>query len=973
MSTTLSQKRQLHDGSDGNSEPPRSSKRHKWGPTNADTKDTNNSERLAFTASDYDVGWLCALPLELAASCAMLDVIHDSLPQGPEDTNTYTLGSIGRKNIVITCLPAEGMGLHNAAIVASHMRRSFPCLHMFLMVGIGGGAPSADNDIRLGDVAVSTKVVQWDFGKIVHDGRTQSTSVPRAPSQALMSALSTLQARHKIGTSQIQTFLDEMLQRFPTMAEYADKSGLEDMLFDCDYEHDATLKHCDNCDQSRLMNRATRDSAEPKIHYGLIASGSRVIKHGTTRDQLAREFNAICFEMEAAALMDTLRCLVIRGICDYSDSHKNKKWQPYAAAVAAAYARELILVMPAAIPRSTNLIVQDGTRQTLDRKSLIDSLSFESIDARQISIRPALKKTCRWLLNHPEFLRWLDPRYYIEHHGFLWIYGKPGVGKSTIMKFIHAKYTEIKTITTISFFFHARGSDLEKSTEGLYRSLLFQLLQKVPDLDNIIDSPVLLRQTQRDGEIVWDLEVLRGLFSRAIHSLADRQVMCFVDALDECGESQVRDMISFFEDLGDSAIEAGTKLYICFSSRHYPTINIENSRTLVLENQSGHTEDLEKYVKTKLKAGKRSADVENLILEKSAGVFLWVVLVIEILNKEFARGRLFAVKKRLDEIPAELSKLFKDILLRDTENMSDLLLCIQWILFAKRPLKPEEFYFAVVSGLDPDPESLIEWNPEQMDAVVRFVSSSSKGLAETTKTKHRIVQFIHESVRDFLLKDGGLNQLWPDLGNDFKNLSHEQLKRCCYVYFQTTFPHIRVLSTILPLSRNAEAKAIREDIVQKLPFLEYATQHVLYHADIASASQSQGLFLDTFDLQSWTKADNVFEKHNTSRHTENATLIYISAKKGLVGLIKVLLTHGLCALPAVGERYMNPLHAAMAKGQKDAVAVILQYSDKTLQGINETFRGQSKLTLIAWAVEHGFKDIVELLLRRGAPLDLIFN
>ncbi|KAI0161991.1 hypothetical protein GGR57DRAFT_517444 [Xylariaceae sp. FL1272] len=893
----------------------------------------NLDERLVLAASDYDVGWLCALPLELAASRAMLDVIHDSLPQGPEDTNTYTLGSIGRKNIVITCLPAEGMGLNNAAIVASHMRRTFPALYVFLMVGIGGGAPSPDNDVRLGDVVVSANVVQWDFGKIVHDGCTQSTSFPRQPSQALMSAVSTLRARHETESSQIQTFLAEMLERFPTMSKYADKSELKDMLFDCAYEHDATLRHCDDCDQSRLVERTTRDSSKPMIHYGIIASGNRVIKHGTTRDQLAREFKAICFEMEAAALMDTLRCLVIRGICDYSDSHKNKQWQPYAAAVASAYARELILVMPATISTLTDSTVPHGASKCLDRKGLIYSLSFQSIHARQTSIRPALKETCRWLTSHPEFLRWLDPAYYVEHHGFLWIYGKPGAGKSTIMKFIHAQCTEIRTTTAISFFFHARGSDLEKSIEGMYRSLLFQLLQKLPDLDKILDSSVLLRLTQRDGNIIWNVEVLRELFARAIHSLADRQVMCFVDALDECSESQVREMVSFFEELGDSAIESGTKLYICFSSRHYPTINIENSRTLVLENQPGHKGDLEQYVKTKLKAGKGSAEVENKILEKSAGVFLWVVLVIEILNREFAGGRLFAVKKRLAELPAELSKLFKDILLRDTENMSDLLLCIQWILFAKRPLTPEEFYFAMVSGLDPDSESLVEWNLEQMDAVVRFVSSSSKGLAETTKMvghtkkEYRTVQFIHESVRDFLLKDGGLNQLWPDLGNDFQNLSHEQLKRCCYIYFQIAFRCNRALSTELPGARSFKVQAIRDGVIQKFPFLKYATQHVLYHAEIASVTRCQQHFLRTFDIRSWIKADNVFPEPATFRHTENATLLYILAEKGFAGLIKKPFTIGLWACPVIGERYMNPPHVAMAKCQKDAVCMATDDTD----------------------------------------------
>lgn len=83
------------------------------------------------------------------------------------------------------------------------------------------------------------------------------------------------------------------------------------------------------------------------MHYGLVASGNQVMKHGRTRDRWARELGILCFEMEAAGLMDYFPCLVIRGICDYADSHKNKQWQEYAAATAAAYAKEILLVIPA--------------------------------------------------------------------------------------------------------------------------------------------------------------------------------------------------------------------------------------------------------------------------------------------------------------------------------------------------------------------------------------------------------------------------------------------------------------------------------------------------------------------------------------------------------------------------------------------------------------------------------------------------
>ncbi|KAI1115623.1 hypothetical protein F5Y14DRAFT_409764 [Nemania sp. NC0429] len=789
------------------------------------------SYQTGFTVDDYTVGWVCALPIELAAATSMLDTIHENIAKSPNDSNTYTLGSIHRHNVAIACLPTNGYGTNNAAIVASNMRRTFPSLQTFLLVGIGGGIPGKV-DVRLGDIVVSTGVMQYDLGKTVQNGHFQSTGFMRQPSLTLMTAISKLRAQHEFSPSEIPDILSRVREQYPSMRQYTDREQLEDVLFQSDYEHPESIESCKDCDKSRQMRRPSRGSNGPKIHYGIIASGNQVIKHATTRDRLAQEFNTICFEMEAAGLMDSLQCLVVRGICDYSDSHKSKQWQNYASATAAAYAKELLSAIPTTETEATptNEVVQER------RRLLMDSLSFEKIDARHSNIKSAHGKTCAWLLSHPEYIKWLTPAEFSQHHGLLWIYGKPGAGKSTIMKYIYTRALE-NSGYVISFFFNARGDGLEKSTQGMYRSLLLQLLQKLPDLQEVLDLPGRF-WLDHNNDSSWGIDVLQRLFSAAIAKLGGRRLTCFVDALDECGESQVRDMVEYFEQLGQSVLDSEGKLYICFSSRHYPTICIQNGQTLTLEDQPGHSQDLEKYVKSKLRAGK-GKDV-NLVrtelLQKAAGVFMWVVLVVNILNEEFQRGRIFAVKTRLQETPAELSELFKDILRRDQKNMADLLLSIQWILYAKRPMKPEEFYYAVVAGLDPTKDNLAEWDPEQIteDDMKRFVSSSSKGLAEVTRSNARTVQFIHESVRDFLLKDGGIHELWPDLSTNFENLSHDQLKKCCYEYFQTNTSNRDIDNEELPKPSSGEGKELRQRESRKFPFLEYATQQVLYHANIAA-------------------------------------------------------------------------------------------------------------------------------------------
>jgi nucleoside phosphorylase len=222
------------------------------------------------------------------------------------------------------------------------------------MVGIGGGVPSEETDIRLGDIVVSKPtstsagVVQYDYGKTVQGGHFERAGVLNKPPQALLTAVSKLQANQMAEASRIPNFLFEMVDKYPDMiTKFTHRGQQLDRLFQAEYDHIESGDTCNDCDASRLIARPARATGDPKVHYGLIASGNQVMKHGGTRDRVARELGILCFEMEAAGLMDNFPCLVIRGICDYADSHKNKHWQEYSAATAAAYAKELLSVIPA--------------------------------------------------------------------------------------------------------------------------------------------------------------------------------------------------------------------------------------------------------------------------------------------------------------------------------------------------------------------------------------------------------------------------------------------------------------------------------------------------------------------------------------------------------------------------------------------------------------------------------------------------
>ena len=274
----------------------------------------------------------------------MLDEIHSNLPTMSNDQNTYVLGRIRAHNVVIACLPSGVYGTTSAATVANQMLSTFRSIRFGLMVGIGGGVPSSEADIRLGDVVVSEPtgdfggVVQYDFGKTVAQGVFERTGRLNSPPQILLTAIARLQADHMMGTSRISDFLSQMIATYPEMsAKFTYRGREQDRLFDAALDN--------TCDTSKIVKRPARDRHDPVIHYGLIASGNQVIKHGGTRDKLGQELGILCFEMEAAGLMDNFPCLVIRGICDYADSHENKQWQGYAAATAAAYAKELLSVI----------------------------------------------------------------------------------------------------------------------------------------------------------------------------------------------------------------------------------------------------------------------------------------------------------------------------------------------------------------------------------------------------------------------------------------------------------------------------------------------------------------------------------------------------------------------------------------------------------------------------------------------------
>ncbi|KAI0099737.1 nucleoside phosphorylase domain-containing protein [Nemania sp. FL0031] len=301
------------------------------------------------SAHDYTVAILCAMNLEKNAIRYMLDEEHPHLGSQPGDPNSYTLGELHGHNVVLACLPGQ-RGKSAAAVVATNMSRSFPSIKWRLLIGIGGGVPSDKYDIRLGDVIIGMPedqyagVIQYDLGRETNTGFHLKGFLWPQPARLRNAALG-MQSDHIGRDNKIEEYIQVMIKKWPHMASY--KRPLNpDLLFPANVLHPDDASPCTSiCDTSKAVPRSARQFKRPEIHYGLIASGDVAIESATMRDSLVRRLghDILCFEMEAAGLMTEYPSMVIRGISAYADSHKSNGWQHYAAATAAACAKELLL------------------------------------------------------------------------------------------------------------------------------------------------------------------------------------------------------------------------------------------------------------------------------------------------------------------------------------------------------------------------------------------------------------------------------------------------------------------------------------------------------------------------------------------------------------------------------------------------------------------------------------------------------
>lgn len=629
-----------------------------------------------------------------------------------------------------------------------------------------------------------------------------------------------------------------------------------------------------------------------------------------------------------------------------------------------------------------------------DEEACLRSLSFTEIYARESIIEPAVQDTGRWLLESQDFHDWIQRKRLEEHRGFFWIQGNPGSGKSTLMK---KAYSHVKarpqdpSSVMAAFFFNARGNEIERSPTGLFRTLLHTLCQRISALRNLVVKSYVEKRRLLSFDWQWQFGELKEFLAGVVKSsvLGQRSVLLFVDALDECDLSATQSVIHTFEDLASSSLSEGTHFSICLSSRYWPQFRIQHCfiARVELENKN----DIVTYVQKALESTQIDedlqlhADLRAEILSKAKGTFLWVVLVVrELLNSSTAGATLGELRDIVQRVPPDLDQFYQHQLQStkgaDRERMLRLL---QLVFYAQRALSPTELRYALAFGSGAY-ASYAEWSQsgeyirsdEQMEKRIR---EHSKGLVEVAQLPQddqnphdtygihprdsaslskAVVQFIHQSVRDFLTADGFSflrDNRWPTPSAD----GHEFMKMTCLNYLRSKEIEAIVMVDI-KVSAQFDSRSQRSNLVAGYPLLGYVVEYIFPHA---AQAEQHGVSQDGFRTFMCSNIQGCFERWRClndlvglgPRQGPGARPIHILAQYGL-------LTRDIAEkernVDIAGGTYGSALVAACWGGHQDAVQILLELgADPKLRILNSYHRVRSIDSLVPFSFAIDRQDL----------------
>uniref|UniRef100_A0A093VM92 Ankyrin repeat domain-containing protein 50 n=1 Tax=Talaromyces marneffei PM1 TaxID=1077442 RepID=A0A093VM92_TALMA len=920
--------------------------------------------------SDYTIGWIAALPHERSAAQSMLDEKHAPPLKHPNDENIYTLGSIycsgGKHNVVIASLPPGRSGPTPAATTATHMLSSFPEIKFGLIVGIGGGIPSDDNDIRLGDVVVSQPdgqfggVRQYDRGKATFHGFEECGAL-NSPPRALLNAVGALQSKHEMEGSVIPDILEIMCTNYPLMAKprvgpgYVYQGAANDRLFNASYKHTSSRKECSECDNAEEKRRPERPDQDPYIFYGTIASGNAVIKDAHIRD---------LFPI-------------------------NDRWQRYAAATAAAYAKELLSITDVTDVRSTpdarrissqlqeiNSTTQkiastlQQTQLSKERQDIYQWLSPLNISARHSeNQKTRVDGTGLWLLEHVEFGNWLSQTVKFQT---LCCYGDPGAGKTILSSLVidHLEHLARESKSGLSYIYCDYKDPEQQSTENIVGAIIKQLLIQIPQIP---DSVVSRCRDRMNAGKPLSLGDASELFS-IICAQFSRVYIC-LDALDELQESNLRRILKWIQD--------GPSVHIFLTSRpHIQDVvleYLESQHTVIVR---ANESDIRRFIEHEIGGPNDIApramderlkgDIFAKILGSAKGIFLLPSLQVRtVLQAVTKRSR----EESLESLPSSLGEAFAGTItriLQQPNSMSELARkIIPWVHFAERPLTVDELASSL--AIHDDDNSFNSRGMPDPDILLHCCYGLVVVDQETST-----IRLVHYSLAEYLSKQeeifGSNQQQWHDRIAtvclrflNFSTASHTEVVPLKYAATQWGH-HLR---------RSDQRPGIAFEMAKR--YLDIDCQnHINYSAGLKllcdfmyktrfRREQTPGtryplvhiaafFGLDKIILQSsWTRSDL------NSKDVAGRTPIAWAAESGFQDTTMALIKKGATALDWVDDFDLSPLILAAIGGHRAVGQTLIG------KGAKPRFDSSLQRTTSIWAAEkNGNNDMLGMLAERSA-------
>ena len=504
-----------------------------------------------------------------------------------------------------------------------------------------------------------------------------------------------------------------------------------------------------------------------------------------------------------------------------------------------------------------------------------------------------------------------------------------------------------------AFFFNARGNELEKSPIGLFRTLLHKLCQRISALRDLVVKTYVTKCKLLNTGWQWQLDELKELLANVVTSsiLGKRSLLLFVDALDECDLAATQSVIQFFKDLTSSSFSEGSKFNICLSSRYWPIFRIRNCfvARVELENEG----DINRYIEKHLDLPQVYEDefevldlLRNEIRKRAQGTFLWVVLVIrELLNASVAGATLGELRSIVQNVPPDLGEIYqRQLQSTKGEDRGRMLRLLQLVFYAQRPLSTTELRYALAFGCKAY-SSYVEWSQSSEyvrsdDQMEKRVREHSKGLVEIAQLPGEdahsqapvelggfVVQFVHQSVVDFLAADG-FSFLRDSEDCTHSADGHEFFKNACLNYLSIKeFEAISIVESRVNFQFRYRSEGPQLEATH--PFLEYMVQCLFLHA---AQAEQHGIAQDSFRAYICSDRE-CFERwrclHDAVVHIDQedtqgpkARPLHVLAQYGLV---KGDVAKREKNIDIAGGIYGSALVAACWGGHHDSVKILLDF------------------------------------------------